>query len=305
MYSDPVAEQHQGGDAGTTAASNIKTSRQGGTERTRAQVLGCGIDRVDLQESVAYCEAVIDARGFAQHMAINVAKLVAMRSDPQLRHGVETCELITADGQPVVWASRLLRDPLPERVPGIDLMQALLARAAQKRYRVYILGARPADLGRAVAHIRSSYPGVDIVGYRDGYYADTEEAAVATAIRQAEPDILFVAMSSPRKEYFLSGHGRSLGVPFVMGVGGAVDVLAGVTRRAPIILQRNGLEWLFRLAQEPRRLALRYAATNSRFVALLSRELMLAYGRHLFRTGRRLRRPAPPQPLPSDRPHRI
>ena len=142
----------------------------------------------------------------------------------------------------------------PGAVPGIDLMQALLARAALKGYRVYILGAKAADLGRAVAHIRSLYPGIDVVGYRDGYYADAEEAAVANAIRQAEPDILFVAMSSPRKEYFLARHGRSLGVPFVMGVGGAVDILAGVTRRVPIVLQQSGLEWLFRLAQEPRRL---------------------------------------------------
>lgn len=304
MHADRGAEQLEQGDAGT-AISKVETWRRGGRRRTRAQVLGCAIDRLDLEESVAYCEAVINARGFAQHMAINVAKLVAMRSDPQLRRGVEMCELITADGQPVVWASRLLRDPVPERVPGIDLMQALLARAALKGYRVYILGAKAADLGRAVAHIRSLYPGIDVVGYRDGYYADAEEAAVANAIRQAEPDILFVAMSSPRKEYFLARHGRSLGVPFVMGVGGAVDILAGVTRRAPIVLQQSGLEWLFRLAQEPRRLGLRYASTNARFVALLSRELMQTYGRHSSRTGRRLGGARPAHAQPSDRHPRI
>lgn len=241
---------------------------------TRAQVLGCAIDRLSLEESVAYCEAVIDAHGFAQHMSINVSKLVAMRSDPELRHGVEICELITADGQPVVWASRLLRDPLPQRVAGIDLMNALLSRAVVKGYGTYILGATQEILELAVAQIRKRYPGIDLAGYRDGYYSDAEEAEVASAIRRAGPDILLVAMSSPRKEYFLARHGRLLGVPFVMGVGGAIDVLAGVTRRAPIVLQRAGLEWLWRLAQEPRRLGPRYASTNTRFLALLTGELV-------------------------------
>ena len=116
---------------------------------TRAKVLGCDIDRVDLARALAFCEDVIQSRGFAQHMAINVAKLVRMRKDAQLRWGIERCELVTADGQPVVWASRLLRDPLPSRVAGIDLMNGLLALAAVKGYRVYILGARPEVLERA------------------------------------------------------------------------------------------------------------------------------------------------------------
>jgi N-acetylglucosaminyldiphosphoundecaprenol N-acetyl-beta-D-mannosaminyltransferase len=249
----------------------------------RAEVLGCRIDRVDLEEALAMCEEAIRRGRFTQHMAINVAKLMAMRSNQELRRGIERCELVTADGQPVVWASRLLGDPLPMRVAGIDLMQALLARAAVKGYRVYILGARREILILAVAHIRARYPGISMVGFRDGYYADEEEAAVAEAIAESRADILFVAMSSPRKEYFLMRHGPTLGVPFVMGVGGAIDVLAGVTRRAPVTLQRTGLEWLFRLAQEPRRLGRRYLTTNTRFLVLVSRELGHGY---------RVRRPA-------------
>jgi N-acetylglucosaminyldiphosphoundecaprenol N-acetyl-beta-D-mannosaminyltransferase len=267
----------------------------------RVDVLGCKIDRVDFDQAVAFCEDVIRSRGFAQHLAMNVAKLVAMRADDQLRYTGEQCELVTADGQPVVWASRLLGDPLPTRVAGIDLMQALLARAALQGYRVYILGARPEVLERAVAHMRSRYPGIAVVGYRDGYYDDEHEAAVAAEIAAAGPDILFVAMSSPRKEYFLTRHGRKMGVPFVMGVGGAVDVMAGVTRRAPDVMQRTGLEWLFRLAQEPRRLGLRYASTNTRFVALLSRELVRGYvARNWSRTRRRPgpRRAATPRSMP-------
>ena len=240
----------------------------------RAEVLGCAIDRVDLEQALAVCETTIRSAGFAQHIAINAAKLVAIHDDRYLREIVARSELVTADGQPVVWASRLLRSRLPTRVAGIDLMDGLLDRAAERGYRVYILGARAEVLERAVARIRAQHPKLAVAGYRDGYYADADEAAVAGAIAQAAADILFVAMSSPRKEYFIARHRETLGVRFVMGVGGAIDVYAGVRRRAPAALQRAGLEWLFRLVQEPRRLSGRYLKSNTRFIALLSRELL-------------------------------
>lgn len=243
----------------------------------RARILGCNIDRVDFDQALAACDMVIASRGFAQHMAINVAKLIGLREDQLLRESIERCELVTADGQPLVWASRLLRDPLPCRVAGIDLMHGLLELARVKGYRVYVLGAKPDVLLAAVRRIRDQHPGISIVGYRDGYYDDADETAVAAEIAASRPDILFVAMSSPRKEYFLAQHGSGLGVPFVMGVGGAVDVVAGVTRRAPIAIQHLGLEWLFRLVQEPRRLARRYAVTNGQFVGLLVRECLRSW----------------------------
>ena len=248
---------------------------RGSTERNaRAYVLGCALDRVDLEQAIAYCEEVITEQGFAQHMAINVAKLVTMRRDERLRASIEGCELITADGQPIVWASRLLGDPVPCRVAGIDLMEELLVRAALKGYSVYILGATPEVLERAVRRMRTELPSLRLAGYHDGYYDDSDEADLAAAIAAAAPDILFVAMSSPRKEYFLARHGRAIGVPFVMGVGGAIDVYAGVVQRAPRFMQRVGLEWLFRLMQEPRRLASRYATTNAQFLLMLTRELI-------------------------------
>jgi N-acetylglucosaminyldiphosphoundecaprenol N-acetyl-beta-D-mannosaminyltransferase len=240
----------------------------------RARVLGCELDRIDLDDAVSLCERVIESGGFVQHMAVNVAKVVAMRGDERLRESVARSELVAADGQAVVWASRLLGDPLPCRVAGIDLMEALFTCAAEKGYRVYVLGGRPEVLERAVMRMRGTVPNLDPVGYRHGYYEDAEEAEVAAAIAAARPDMLFVAMSSPRKEYFLGRYGRSMGVPFVMGVGGAIDVYAGVRRRAPRVAQQLGLEWLFRLAQEPRRLMKRYVKTNAVFVMLLSRELV-------------------------------
>lgn len=246
---------------------------------SRAEVLGCPIDRVDLAGALARCEQAIAERGYVQHMAINAAKLVAMQSDAELAAVIRGCELVTADGQAVVWASRVLGDPLPERVAGIDLMEALLARAALRGYRVYVLGARPDVLERALERLREHHPGLRLAGHRDGYFAVEHDAEVAAAIAAARPDILLVAISSPRKELFLGRHGPAMGVPFVMGVGGAIDVVAGLTRRAPRWLQRIGLEWLYRLLQEPRRLFRRYAVTNVRFVELVLRASLRGRGR--------------------------
>jgi N-acetylglucosaminyldiphosphoundecaprenol N-acetyl-beta-D-mannosaminyltransferase len=240
----------------------------------RAQVLGCSIDRLDMPQTLARIEALIEQRSVSQHVAINAAKIVAMRRDPELRTIIERCELVSADGQAVVWASRLLGDPLPERVAGIDLMLELLALAERRGLRVYILGARQDVLERAVQRILERHPTLVLAGARDGYFPPAAEADVAEAIRAARPDLLFVAMSSPRKELFLGRYGRMIDVPFVMGVGGAIDVVAGRTRRAPPIWQLVGLEWLYRLLQEPRRLWRRYLSTNLAFGVLLARAVL-------------------------------
>lgn len=236
----------------------------------RALVLGCHIDRLDMPQTLARCEDLISQREFAQHVAINASKLVAMHRDRELRRIVEACELVSADGQAVVWASRLLGDPLPERVAGIDLMQELFTLAERRGFRVFILGAKADVLEQARAKIMARHPCLQLVGMRDGYFTDEEGAAVAEEVRDARPDILFVAISSPRKEYWLGQYGRAIGVPLVMGVGGAIDVVAGITRRAPRPVQRLGLEWAYRLAQEPRRLWRRYALTNIQFALLLA-----------------------------------
>jgi N-acetylglucosaminyldiphosphoundecaprenol N-acetyl-beta-D-mannosaminyltransferase len=237
----------------------------------RARVLGCEIDRFDIREAVERCEHHIEARVSAQHMAVNAAKVVAMQDDRELLRLVNSCEIVTADGQAVVWASRLLRDPLPSRVTGIDLMEELLALAARKGYGVYLLGARAEVLEQALARLRRLHPGLRIVGHRDGYFSESEEPDVVEAIRRTRPDLLFVAMPSPRKERFIGRWRDELEIPFCMGVGGAIDVMAGVTRRAPRTMQRLGLEWAFRLAQEPRRLLMRYLIGNWRFITLTAR----------------------------------
>jgi N-acetylglucosaminyldiphosphoundecaprenol N-acetyl-beta-D-mannosaminyltransferase len=236
----------------------------------RADVLGCEIDRVDMDGAVERCESFVTERSRARHVAVNAAKIVSSRHQVELRRLINDGDLVTADGQAVVWASRVLGDPLPARVTGIDLMQELLALAERRAFRVFILGARREVLERALAVLRERHPLLQITG-RDGYFGEAEEPEVAAEIAAARPDLLFVALPSPRKEYFLGRWAPALDIPFSMGVGGSVDVIAGLTRRAPAAVQRLGLEWAYRLAQEPRRLWKRYLVTNSEFLWLLVR----------------------------------
>jgi N-acetylglucosaminyldiphosphoundecaprenol N-acetyl-beta-D-mannosaminyltransferase len=223
-------------------------------ERECAVVLGCPIDRLGMDETVQRCRELIEEQRYAQQISVNAAKLVALREDPRLRRIVLQCDLINADGQSVIWASRVLRDPLPERVAGIDLMNRLLTLAEDEGYRVYFLGARDDVLLRAVARIKLRHPRLTVAGWRDGYFGDDEQRVVRDEIRAAAPHILFVAISSPRKEYWVEENAPHLGPRLVVGVGGSLDVVAGLVRRAPRWMQRLGLEWAFRLIQEPRQL---------------------------------------------------
>ncbi len=205
---------------------------------------------------------------------VNVAKLVNMRSDSLLRESVESGDLVLADGMPLVWLSRLKRQPLPERVAGIDLMYRLFDLANRGGFRVYFLGARREVLERVVEIARERYPGMVVAGWRDGYFTDEQQEEVAGAIRTSRADILVVAMSSPKKELFMKRWGDGLGVSVTHGVGGSFDVMAGVTRRAPRWMQRCGLEWLYRVIQEPRRMWKRYLVTNMYFAWMFVSELL-------------------------------
>ena len=229
-------------------------------------VCGLPVHPLTLQESVAAAEALIAEGGPHQHVVLNAAKIVQAHDDPDLARIIRSCSLVNPDGQSVVWASRLLGSPLPERVTGIDFMLALWRSAARNAYRVYLLGAE-AKVVEETARIAATQ-GVEVVGYRDGYWDASEEARVVAAVREARPDILFLAVPTPRKEYFLARWQKDLGCALVVGVGGSFDVVAGRRSRAPRWMRHVGLEWLHRLIQEPRRMFLRYAVGNTRFVAL-------------------------------------
>ena len=180
-------------------------------------------------------------------------------------------DLAGADGQPVVWAARVLGTPIPGRVNGTDLMYELFQLAEREGLRVYLLGARQEALDAAVAVLRERYPGLTLAGARHGYFSAEEEAEVVAEVARARADILLLALPSPRKEWFLLEYAGDLGVRFAMGVGGSIDVLAGIQPRAPVWMQRTGLEWLFRLIRDPRGMWRRYLTTNARFIGLLAR----------------------------------
>lgn len=239
----------------------------------RITMMGCGIDNLSMEETLARVEEFIRSGWAHQHVVVNVDKLVKASRDPALRRIVNACDLVSADGMPVVWASRLLGKPLKERVAGIDLYEALMRRAGERGWRVFLLGARD-EVVRAVAAIyRERYPQLQLAGWRDGYWqGEQEEAQVARMVADSRADLLFVAMSSPGKEQFLGKYQAVMGVPFAMGVGGTFDVVSGRVRRAPGWMQRAGLEWFWRFLQEPRRMFRRYFIDDMVFVWLLIKE---------------------------------
>lgn len=241
------------------------------SEHKRA-LYGLLLDAITLDEVLARCDRAVEDRERLLIGVVNAAKVVKLRRDDVLRDSLLECDVLLADGQSVVWASRLLGQPLPERVAGVDLFERLLERADRGGRSVYLLGARPDVLATLRERITQRFPGLVIAGSHDGYFSDAEAAEVAAEIAACGADMLFLGMTSPKKEIFLGTFGEKLGVPVLHGVGGSFDILAGITKRAPVRWQRLGLEWLYRLLQEPRRMWRRYLTTNSAFIWLTVKE---------------------------------
>ncbi len=243
-------------------------------ESRRVVLFGMTLDALTMDGVLQRCREALAARSRMLIGVVNAAKIVALRGDAELRESLLECDLLVADGQSVVWAGRLLRKPLPGRVAGIDLFEQLLALAAADRHPVYLLGARAEVLAQLQDNLREQFPELKIAGARDGYFSDAEAGEVAAEIRASGAQLLFLGITSPKKENFLKQWGPTLQVPVMHGVGGSFDVFAGVTRRAPRGWQRLGLEWAYRLLQEPRRLWRRYLVTNSAFIAMTLSELI-------------------------------
>ncbi len=235
-------------------------------------MMGCLIDNLTMEQTLQRVEQFIAAGTPHQHVVLNVDKLVKASRAPALRRIINDCALISADGMPVVWAARLLGKPLKERVAGIDLFESLMVRAAQRGWRVFLLGAREDVVCRVRALYQQRYPALRIAGHRNGYFSAHEADAVAEQIAASGAELLFVAIGSPYKEQFLATYQARMRVPFAMGVGGSFDVAAGLVKRAPRWMQRAGLEWFYRFLQEPRRMFRRYFIDDLAFVWLFLKE---------------------------------
>jgi N-acetylglucosaminyldiphosphoundecaprenol N-acetyl-beta-D-mannosaminyltransferase len=231
---------------------------------------------ITLEQTVDLVSERIKAGERGYLCTVNVAILMMMREDPRLQRFVDNAAMVVADGQPLIWGSRMLGRRLPERVAGVELVERLCERAAREGFGVYLLGGRKDVVEKVAARFTAQFPGLRLSGVADGYFKDDEAQSRAEAVARSGAKILIAAMGVPRQELFIEEHWDRLGVPFAIGVGGSFDVLAGLRARAPQLIQRIGLEWFFRLAQEPGRLWKRYLVTNAQFLYLMSREILVS-----------------------------
>ncbi len=232
----------------------------------RYPILNTYVNAISMDETVAEVEKIIQTGKPTQHVVINALKVNLMNEDPNLRAIINSCPLINADGASILWAAKKLGIPLTERVAGIDLFENLIRVAAEKGYKIYLFGAKEEIVKKVKEVFEEKYPKLKIVGYRNGFFNEIDEPQIIANMASSDADMMFVAFSSPKKEYWVNKYLNEIKIPFVMGVGGSFDVVAGLINRAPRWMQDHGLEWFYRFIQEPRRLWNRYIVGNCKFV---------------------------------------
>ena len=240
--------------------------------------LGIPIDALTMNETIDKIENTILSNGQIHHTVVNASKIVLMQKDKNLNNSVLEANLINADGQAAVWGARLLGKCIPERVTGIDLMEKLIAISSKKKYKCFFFGAEESIVVKVVEKYSSLYSENIIAGYLNGYYSKEEEIQIVKEIVNSRANILFVAITSPKKEIFLNKYKEELkNINFIMGVGGSFDVVSGKIKRAPKFMQKTGFEWLFRFLQEPKRMWKRYLLGNIQFIYLVIKNKVQKY----------------------------
>jgi N-acetylglucosaminyldiphosphoundecaprenol N-acetyl-beta-D-mannosaminyltransferase len=235
----------------------------------RREFLDAPMHALTMTETLDLARHAMETRQSLHHTVVNVAKLVNMRSNAELAQDVSEADLINIDGAGVVWGARLFGVSVPERVAGVDIMEGLFKICHERGFRPFLLGAEQHVLDAVQARLERDYPGLEVAGARDGYFTADQEEDVIAQINASGADCLFVAMPSPRKERFLHKYRLVLRPFFIMGVGGSFDVYGGKVKRAPHWVQKVGMEWAYRVAQEPGRLWRRYWDTNRAYAGLL------------------------------------
>ena len=242
--------------------------------RDRVMIAGIPVDNVTEDEALAGIERMVAGAGSHYMAVLNAAKAVAASRDHRLKDILIQADLLTADGMSIVWAARLLGRPLRGRVTGIDLFEKLASYAAEREWPVYLMGGRAASVEGTVAALKARHPRLLVAGYRDGYFEANESGKVAAAINESGAYLLFAGMGSPKQEQWITDNLKRTGVRFALGVGGSLDHVSGLSRRAPKWMQQAGLEWLYRLAREPRRLWRRYLIGNALFGWLIVKQML-------------------------------
>ncbi|CAM5538788.1 N-acetylglucosaminyldiphosphoundecaprenol N-acetyl-beta-D-mannosaminyltransferase [Mycolicibacterium aubagnense] len=238
----------------------------------RREFLGAPIHALTMAETLATIEEAIRLHRPLHHVVVNVATVVSMRQSAELHEDIAAADMVNVDGKGILWGARLCGVALPERVANYDVMINLFALCAERGYKPFLLGAEQHVLDAVATRLAKDYPSLVVAGRRNGYFKPEDEAGIVEAINASNADCLFVAMPTPNKERFLKRYRDKLKPSFVTGVGGGFDVYGGKVSRAPKFVQEAGLEWMFRLVQEPRRLWRRYYDTNTAYAGLLFRE---------------------------------
>lgn len=218
----------------------------------RLDVMGVGFSPVDMAGAVQRALALIAQRSRGWVVTPNPEIVMIAQKDPDMGNAVEGAALVLADGIGVIYAAKLLGTPLPAKVPGCDFAQAVMARLAKTGGSVFLFGAKPGVAEKAAENLQKSYPGLVIAGVNDGYFKD--DGPIIDKINAAKPDFLLVCLGAPKQEKWMRDHAARLDVGLMAGLGGSLDVFAGVVQRAPLGWQKLGLEWLYRLLKEPRRI---------------------------------------------------
>jgi len=238
--------------------------------KNRVNFIGIPLDNLSMSETLDRIENAILNNKQIHHCVINAGKVVKMQSDEKLQESVISSDIINADGMSIVWAARFLGHKIKERVAGIDLMNNLVALAHKKKYKCFFLGAKEPVVKKIVDYYSDKYSNQVIAGYRNGYFDNNEEKIIVDQIIKSKANLLFVAMTSPKKEFFLNKHKNELkSVNLIMGVGGSFDVVSGEVKRAPLFMQKIGLEWFYRFVQEPKRMWRRYLIGNLKFIIII------------------------------------
>ena len=239
----------------------------------RIKFLNCNLDLLTTNETIDFIDEKIKKNQFIQQVVINVAKLVNLQKDQNLFKSVNESDLINIDGMGIIYGARFLNFSVSKnhKVSGVDLFFQLIKLSEKKGYKVFLLGGTEDVIKLTNNNLLSKYPNLKIAGYHHGYFWDHEEQIVEK-IKSSGAQLLFVAITSPKKENFINKWKKELNLNYVMGVGGTFDIVSGKINRAPIWMQKNGLEWVFRIIQEPKRMWKRYLVTNILYLYLLLKE---------------------------------
>ena len=219
----------------------------------KVKILGVNVDSVTMAQAIAQIENLIAARKNSIVATANAEMLLRATHDDELKNILNSAELVVADGAGTVWAAHHLGYEMPERVAGFDLVQELMKISPTHDYKIFLFGAAPSIADKAKLKAEQLYPGIKIVGLRNGFFTAADEPEIIAQIKKSSPDILLVALGVPKQEKFLAKYKSELNVPVSIGVGGTFDVMAGVVKRAPLWMQKLKLEWLFRAMLQPSR----------------------------------------------------